>query len=216
MIVSVIIITLNEADNLKPTIIAARVAAQMSSGKAIPLEIIVSDGGSDDGTIKIAKNLADKVIIGPRGRYKQLNAGVRASKGDVLLFLHADTILPKGAILRIYYNLKTTNAIGGGFRKYWNWSPKVKRTSFLKFMSYWWQSLGNWLVDLFKNFPGDNAVFVRKNIFNELNGYSQMWICEDFDFSRRMKRYGKQSIVYIRSAVLTSTRRFEKYGFFRL
>jgi len=200
MFISVIIITLNEAENLKSTIMSVKKSAQLGSDKSIPIEIIVSDGGSNDGTVNIAKSLADNVIIGPKGRYKQLNAGARASKGDVLLFLHADTILPKGALLRIYYNLKTTNAIGGGFRKYWNWSPKVKRASFLKFMSYWWQLVGNWLVDLFKNFPGDNAIFVRKNIFNKLNGFSQMWICEDFDFSSRMKRYGKQSILRRRTS----------------
>jgi len=69
-------------------------------------------------------------------------------------------------------------------------------------------------VRLLRTFPGDNAIFVRKSIFKAINGFKPMWICEDFDFSYRLIKYGKKRFVYIRSAVLTSTRRFEKYGFF--
>jgi hypothetical protein len=81
-------------------------------------------------------------------------------------------------------------------------------------MNYWWQGLGNWLVRLLRTFPGDNAIFVRKRVFEELKGFSYLWICEDFDFIRRLKRYGRKKIRYIGSTVLTSTRRFERYGFF--
>ena len=216
MLVSVIIITLNEAENIKLTIERARLATQFPSGRTVPIEIIVSDGGSTDGTVQIANNLVDEVVIGSAGRYKQLNAGAKRSKGDVLLFLHADTLLPKGAIIRILYRLRNSDAVGGSFKKYWNWNPKVKRTSFLKFMSFIWQGFGNWLVRLLKSFPGDNAIFVRKEIFNNLNGFRPLWICEDFDYIRRLKKYGKKKVIYIRAAVLTSTRRFERYGFFRL
>ena len=215
MLVSVIIITLNEADNIESTIMAVKNAAVLSSGKSISLELIVSDGGSNDGTTNIAKNLVDKIIIGNKGRYKQLNAGAEGSKGDVLLFLHADTLLPKGAILRVCSILKDSKIIGGGFKKCWNWNPELKRTSFLTFISFLWQTLDNWIVNILKNIPGDNAIFVRKSFFKELNGFSTMWICEDLDIMRRMKRYGKKRIIYIPSAVITSTRRFEKYGFFR-
>jgi len=213
MLVSIIIITLNEAENIEETIEKARLAAHCPSGNKIPIEIIVSDGGSTDGTLEIAKKIADEVLIGPRGRYLQLNTGAKQAKGDILIFLHADTILPEGAIMRILYKLRNPNAIGGGFKKYWDWSPIVKRSSFLKFASFWWQGLGNWLVRLLRTFPGDNAIFVRKSIYEEIKGYQPLWICEDFDFSRRLKKYGKKRFIYIRSAVLTSTRRYEKYGF---
>lgn len=213
MLVSIIIITLNEAENIEETIKKARLAARFPSGNVVPIEIIVSDGGSTNGTLEIAQKIADKLIIGPRGRYLQLNRGAKQAKGDILLFLHADTILPEGAIIRIIYELENPNIIGGGFKKYWNWNPNVKLSSFLKFASFLWQGLGNWLVRLLKTFPGDNAIFVRKSIYEELKGFQSLWICEDFDFSRRLKKLGKKRFIYIRSAVLTSTRRYEKCGF---
>ncbi len=214
MLVSIIIITLNEAENIKKTIEKARLAAKFPSGNAIPTEIIVSDGGSTDKTLEISKKKADKVIIGPQGRYLQLNAGARHAKGDILLFLHADTILPEGAIIRILFKLRNPIVIGGGFKKYWNWSQDLKRSSFLKFVCFWWQGFGNWLVRLLRIFPGDNAIFVRKSIYNKIKGFRPLWICEDLDLSHRLRKYGKKRFIYIRSAVLTSTRRYEKYGFF--
>ena len=156
MFLSIIIITLNEAENLEETIEKARLAAHFPSGKSIPIEIIVSDGGSTDDTIEIAKRLADKVIVGPKGRYLQLNSGANQAQGEVLLFLHADTLLPEGAIIRMLYKLKNPEVIGGGFKKFWNWISELKRSSFLKFLCFWWQGLGNWLVRLLRTFPGDN------------------------------------------------------------
>lgn len=216
MLISIIIITLNEIDNLEKTITTARQATQTNSGYSIPVEIIVSDGGSKDGTIEIAKKLADKVVVGLPSRYQQLNEGAKLARGDILLFLHADTILPENAFISIMHNMKDTAKVGGGFMKNWNWNPNLKRTSFLKFINYLWERMGNWLVRLFKLFPGDNAIFVRKSIFEELNGFKPLWICEDFDFSCRLKKYRKRKIICIPSAVLTSTRRFEKYGFIRV
>jgi rSAM/selenodomain-associated transferase 2 len=214
MTVSIIIITLNEVGNIEETISKVREAARFPSGKALSIEIIVSDGGSTDGTIELAKKLVEKVLIGPKGRHLQLNAGAKQARGDTLLFLHADTILPKGAIIRINQRLKNPNIIGGGFKKNWNWNPTVKRSFCFKFATFWWQGLGNWLVRLLRTFPGDNAIFIRKSIYKELKGFRPLWICEDFDFSCRLKKYGKDRFICINSAVLTSTRRFEKYGFF--
>jgi rSAM/selenodomain-associated transferase 2 len=216
MLVSIIIITLNEANNIEETIKEARLSALFPSGKRIPIEIIVSDGGSIDDTLTIAQKIADKVISGPRGRSLQLNNGAKEAHGDILLFLHADTILPRSAIIQILIRLKDSNIIGGAFKKYWNWNPVIKRSSFLKFVSSVWQKYDNWQVRLLRTFPGDNAIFVRKVIFEEMNGFRPLWICEDLDFSHRLKKYGKKRSIYIESAVLTSTRRFEKYGFFNL
>ena len=216
MLISIIIITLNEIENLEKTITAVRLAAQYNLDHPIPIELIVSDGGSKDGTIEVAQKLADKVVIGQPNRSNQLNKGAEIAQGDVLLFLHADTLLPENAFIWIMQNLKDPAKIGGGFKKNWNWNPNLKRSSFLKFINYFWEGMGNWLVRLLKSFPGDNAIFVRKQIFEDLNGFKSLWICEDFDFSHRLKKFGKRKIVYIPSAVLTSTRRFEKYGFTRI
>ncbi|MFX1259670.1 MAG: glycosyltransferase [Promethearchaeota archaeon] len=213
---SIIIITLNEIEELEKTITAVRQATQINSKYVIPVEIIISDGSSNDGTIEVAKKLADKVVIGPPNRYKQLNKGAEISKGDILLFLHADTILPKNGIVEIMHELKDLKIIGGAFKKKWNWNPKVARSSFLRFTNFLWQALGNWLVRFFKLFPGDNAIFVRKNVFKQLSGFSPLWICEDFDFTRRLRKFGRRYIKCLPLAVHTSTRRFEKYGFIRV
>ena len=216
MLVSIIIITLNEIENLEKTIAAVKDASQIISGYSIPIEIIISDGGSKDGTIELAKKIADKLVIGRPSRYNQLNEGAKLARGDILLFLHADTILPENAFTNIIYYMKNKSKIGGGFKKNWNWNPNLKRTRFIRFINYLWEATGNWLVKFFKSFPGDNAIFVRKSIFEELNGFNPLWICEDFDFSRRLKKYGRRKIICIPSAVLTSTRRFEKYGFIKI
>ncbi|NVM45707.1 MAG: glycosyltransferase family 2 protein [Candidatus Lokiarchaeota archaeon] len=228
MLVSVIIITLNEVENLEKTLNSTKNAALMSSGKKIPIEVIVSDGGSTDGTIKLAEAFADKVIHSQKGRYMQLNIGAKTSKGEILLFLHADTILLRGAILRILNKFQDPRVLGGAFKKQWSWSPKVTLSKFLNFSAKFWEGFGNWLTQLIKEFPGDNAFFIKREVFNELNGFSPMWICEDFDISRRLLKFSKKTeknvfnklryrkkIAYIRSPIKTSTRRFEMYGFFR-
>ncbi len=214
MLISIIIITLNESQYLKPCISACRTASLLDSKRSVPLEIIVSDGGSRDRTIQIAEKFSDKVVQTAGGRYKQLNLGTSASSGDILVFLHADTLLPRDAILQILYELKDPTVIGGGFKKVWRWTPHVKCSRLVNFLMYFWEGFGNWTVHLIKNFPGDNAIFVRRHIFQKLDGFRPLWICEDFDFSRRLSKL-KGQVVYIRSPVKTSARRFEKYGFLK-
>ncbi|HMF30613.1 MAG TPA: glycosyltransferase family 2 protein [Candidatus Lokiarchaeia archaeon] len=224
MRVSVIIITLNEAENIENTVVAARAAAQFDSGRAIPIEIVVSDGGSTDNTVQIAKGIADKVIETARGRSNQLNIGARAASGDILVFLHADTLLPKGAIARLLHEYRDPSLIGGGFEKDWQWSPNVARSSFVNAMTYFYQGVGNWVFTLLKKIPGDNAIFVKRRDFEEMGGYKNLWMCEDYDFSQQMVDLGKKRskgfhkfhvapmVTCIQEHVLTSTRRFEKYG----
>lgn len=229
MLISVIIITLNEEKNLKKTILAARESARFDSKNYIQHEIIVSDGGSDDKTIEIAEEYADKVVIGPKARYKHLNLGGKEANGDILVFLHADTILPKDGLLQLAYRLKQNPEIlGGAFKKSWNWPSNVKLTRFIKTCNYLLEGFGNWGVRLCKLFPGDNAIFVRKELFDELDGFSKMWILEGLDFTKKLRNYSKEledwpkfrrykrKLAYIRPAVLTSTRRFQKYGFIRV
>lgn len=155
------------------------------------------------------------MIIGNRGRYRQLNIGAEKATSEILLFLHADTIIPKEALLYIWYFLQNPKVVGGCFKKHWDWNKKQKISKFIKLLNFLWQGFGNWSVQFLKLFPGDNAIFIRKSIFEQLNGYSPMWICEDFDLSKRLRNYGKRAIKYISFPVLTSTRRFEKYGFIR-
>ncbi|MFX0137884.1 MAG: glycosyltransferase [Candidatus Hodarchaeota archaeon] len=227
ILISIIIITLNEAENLETTINAVRSAAKFNSGKTIEFEIIVSDGGSTDGTLKIANKIAEKVIHAPKGRYKQLNIGAMEASGEILLFLHADSCLPRGGLIRVYHKLKDPCVIGGGFLKIWRWSPDVKRSKLVDFMIYFKEKFDNFVVKITKMFPGDNAIFLRKSAYKQLDGFSPMWICEDFDFSLRLKKFSKNNVCstgknlkkyrieYIQPPVKTSARRIEKYGFIK-
>jgi rSAM/selenodomain-associated transferase 2 len=214
-LISIIIITLNEEKYLESTIKSVRESAKLKSGKNIPIEIIVSDGGSEDNTVEIAEKLVEKVIIGTRGRFRQLNIGAKEAISEILLFLHADTIIPKEGLLSIIYFLQSPKIVGGCFKKHWDWNKEQINPKLIKFFNFFWQGFGNWSVNLLKIFPGDNAIFIKKKIFEQMNGYSPMWICEDFDLSKRLKNYGKKVIKYIPFPVSTSTRRFEKSGFIR-
>jgi glycosyltransferase involved in cell wall biosynthesis len=228
--ISVIIITLNEEHTLKKCINSLREAARFPSKKrSIPIEIIVSDGGSNDGTIDIAEEIADVVIKSPPGRYLQCNNGARLAKSEIILFLHSDTLLTPNSLLRVVYSLKNPFIIGGAFSKKWIWSQGYTPSSFMRFSVSIFQGIGNVLSRTFFAYPADNAIFIRKKIFNELNGFNQMWICEGFDLILRMKNFArkthltnnklhkyKNGIARIYSShVRTSTRRFEEFGFFQ-
>ncbi len=226
VLISVIIITLNEAANIASTILATKQVARTRTGCSIPLEVIVSDGGSEDETVHIAQQYADKVIVGSRGRATQLNAGARIATGEILLFLHADTILPPGGILRVWHALHNPGIIGGGFMKDWIWHPTSRRSRLVNAVRYLWEGFGNWVAVLLKKFPGDNAIFVRREIFDVLGGFANLWICEDFDFSLRLVQLCKLKpislltgmittprVICIPAPVKTSARRFEDDGF---
>jgi glycosyltransferase involved in cell wall biosynthesis len=222
MKISIIIPTLNEVAKIYATINAIRLAAQYPSGRFLPIEIIVVDGGSSDNTVEVAKQWADKTIITIAGRGLQMNAGATISTGELLVFLHADTLLRPKSLLRLRNLMHDPTIIGGGFSKDWKWSSSINLTAFLKFSTWFWQGFGNWLVYLFRIFPGDNAIFIRKSIFLELKGFKNFWICEDLDIFYRLHEYVRrdhnkyQAIIYLHIPVLTSTRRFEEYGFFRI
>jgi glycosyltransferase involved in cell wall biosynthesis len=227
--ISVIIITLNEENTLENCIHSLREAAQFPSKKrSIPIEIIVSDGGSKDRTLEIAGKFADIIIKSSPSRYLQCNMGASSAKSDNLLFLHSDTFLAPNSLLRVVHFLNDPSFIGGSFSKKWIWSQNYFPSSFIKFAVFIFQGIGNLLSRTFLAYPADNAIFIRKKIFKELNGFNQMWICEGFDMSLRMKNFARKANlttsrfhrykhgiarIYI-SRVCTSTRRFEEFGFF--
>jgi glycosyltransferase involved in cell wall biosynthesis len=227
--ISIIIITLNEVNTLENCLNSLREAAQFpTKQRSIPIEIIVSDGGSSDGTIKIAEKFADTVIRTSPSRYLQCNMGANIAQSENLLFLHSDTLLPPNSLLRVVHFLNKPSFIGGSFSKKWIWSQDSSPSSFIKFAVFIFQGIGNLLSRTFLAYPADNGIFIRKKIFNKLNGFSQMWICEGFDLSLRMKKFVRNlsltdrrfhryksgiARIYI-SHACTSTRRFEEFGFF--
>ena len=194
--ISVIIPTLNEELTLEKSLI--------SVGNSKDVEIIVSDGGSDDATLAIAERLADKTLSSPSGRGAQLNQGAAAAAGDILLFLHADTILPAGWEDYIGEALRDEEVAGGAF----SFSLPNRSTPFAFIIL-----MVNIRSRLLKLPYGDQSLFVRRRIFDKLSGFRQIPIMEDVELVKGMRRLGRIQI--LDQPVITSSRRWEKEGWIR-
>ncbi len=194
--ISIIIPTLNEAANL--------VTILESTRNASDVEVIVVDGGSTDETVDVARDWGTKVLTIEPGRARQMNAGAARATGDVLLFLHGDTRLPRGYENHIRKILAHPRAVAGAFRL-----RVDANLSALRIMER--------LVNLRSRrlqFPyGDQAIFLRADLFREMGGFPDMPIMEDFELIRRLRRRGR--IVIAPVPVLTSARRWENLGIVR-
>jgi rSAM/selenodomain-associated transferase 2 len=190
---SIIIPTLNEAENIK--------AALASTQPSTNVEVIVVDGGSKDKTVEIAKSVGVTVISSIAGRANQMNVGAVAASGDILLFLHADTRLPIGFDVMVRTALAQPGIVAGAFAlridaemgslRLVEWGVNV-RSRFLQ-MPY-----------------GDQAIFLTRQIFNEIGGFPELPIMEDFEMMQRLKSLGK--IAFIPVPVITSARRWLQKG----
>ncbi len=170
--------------------------------KGAPNEIIVVDAGSEDGTAAVAAAAGACIIAHPeRHRARQMNYGAAAARGRVLLFLHADTLLPPGALVRLLAATDRPGVVGGAFsRRYCSSSVVLAVTTRLASLRN--RSLG-WHL-------GDQALFVRREVFEKLGGYRDLAVFEDLDFSRRLRRIGKT--VTLTPPVYSSARRFAQHG----
>ncbi|MEM9281920.1 MAG: TIGR04283 family arsenosugar biosynthesis glycosyltransferase [Verrucomicrobiota bacterium] len=194
--ISVIIPTLNEADQIEKTI--------RSLGSGGVDEIIVVDGGSEDETCAMAARAGAQVLrSSTSGRARQLNLGASEASGDVLLFVHADTQIPEKALQALYSLVEhDSELIGGGFLRRFD-----SASAFLRF-SCWLAGLRSRWKGLFL---GDQAIFVKRSVFLELGGMDVSFeVGEDLDFSARMRRLGKTKV--IGPPILTSARRFDQLG----
>ncbi len=192
--ISVIIPALNES----ASILASISSVKCQQGE---YEIIVVDGGSDDGTVNIAQSQAE-VIASERGRAIQMNAGARHSIGDVLLFLHADSSLSLGSLCAIEDALNDPQILGGTFTLGFD-SPRcllrvIALFTRLKFRHFHY---------------GDQGIFVRRAIFEQLGGFKEIPIMEDLEFLKRLYKAGK--VVLLPHPVMTSARRYLKRGIVR-
>ena len=157
--------------------------------------MIVVDGGSEDGTAALASGLCDRVVVAPRGRAVQMNAGAREAKGDVLLFLHADTRLPSNA------DQLVQGSLWGRF------DVQIEgRHPLLKVVA-WAMNLRSRLTGIA---TGDQAIFVRRESFP---GFPELPLMEDVAFSKAMKRRSRP--LCLREKVTTSGRRWESRGVVR-
>lgn len=194
---SVIIPTLNEATVLERTLAPLQAYRDQ-------LEIIVVDGGSTDATRKIAAPLADKVISSPSGRARQMNAGADIATGKTMLFLHADTLLPENFHLQIDRELTTTASLWGRFDIKFDTPSRKMRTI------AWWINKRSRLTRVC---TGDQAIFVRSNIFRDFGRFSEIPLMEDIELSSRLRYLTPPACIAI--PVVTSSRRWREKGTLR-
>ena len=164
-------------------------------------EIIVVDGGSTDRTREIASEAGARVVAAPRGRGRQMNEGARLAQGKILLFLHADTRLPRSALEDIRRALSDPAYVGGRFDVSLDgdrWIFKVVG------------ALISLRSRLSRVATGDQAIFIRKEVFQQLGGFPDISLMEDIALSRMLKKRGK--VACLRSRVITSSRRWEREG----
>jgi len=165
-------------------------------------EVVVVDGGSEDGTAELARPLADRVLAAPRGRALQMNAGACAASGDALLFLHSDVCLPEGADRMVREALAA--------RRWGRFDVVLDSPRALLGMVGAMMNIRSRLTGIA---TGDQALFVRRDVFESMGGYAEMPLMEDVELSVRLRRLGRPAC--LRARVLVSARRWEAQGALR-
>ena len=166
-------------------------------------EVIVVDGGSSDATVAHARPLADRVETAPRGRAAQMNAGAAQARGQTLLFLHADTVLPAEADRLI------AAALAGG-APWGRFDVRIEGTHPMLAVVAWSMNLRSRLSGIA---TGDQAMFVRRAAFDAVGGFPDIALMEDIALSRALKRRGRPTC--LRARVTTSGRRWQRHGVLR-
>lgn len=202
--ISIIIPARNEADFLPATLAALKRKAVTSAVK----EVIVVDGGSQDNTAAVAREAGAEVVLCPpaqRGRARQLNLGAERSRGDILLFLDADSIVPAGFDAEILTALRMPQCVGGAFEF------KLEGNEFglrvVEFINRSRYRLWPW-------YYGDQGIFVARDAFRQAGGYPPVALMEASDFCRALGRNGKMVLIHL--DMVTSSRRFREGGIYRV
>lgn len=193
--ISVVIPALNEAGTILDTLQALRPMRRRGH------EVIVVDGGSNDATRTLAAPLADKVIGAPRGRARQMNAGAALARGDVLWFLHADSVPVADADESISEALAKSPRHWGRFDVRLSGGHRLLRTV---------ESMMNLRSRLTGIATGDQGIFVRRAVFDAVAGFADIPLMEDVALCRRLRRYSRP--ICIKKILLTSSRRWEEKG----
>ena len=193
--VSIIIPVLNEAKILEQTL--SRLHSELG-----PHELIIVDGGSTDGSTRIAEKYG-KVLTSERGRSKQLNAGAAAASGNILIFLHADIWLEPGALAAVETAL-SSGYVGGGFRQKIDGKNILYRAI---------EIAGNIRGKYLRVFYGDSGIFLSRADFEKIGGFPEIPILEEMEFSKALRRLGKTTLVT--PHIHISVRRWKTKGIVR-
>lgn len=186
---------------------AARIAAALAALaplRARGTEVIVIDGGSRDGTPDRARAGADMVAAAPRGRAAQMNAGAALASGEILLFLHADTSLPPEA------DRLVIGGLAGSGRAWGRFDVRIAGEHPILRVVAGMMNLRSRATAIA---TGDQALFVRRDLFHRVGGFPDIPLMEDVALSRRLKRAGRP--LCLRARVVTSGRRWERHGVLR-
>ena len=193
MLVSIIIPTLNEEGSIN------RLLQQLQMYRQQGHEVIIVDGGSKENTCSISKKLSDKLIESNPGRAAQMNAGAEEASNNILWFLHADTFLPENAIepiqkILIHYDWGRFNIKLSGSNSLFRIIEKMinLRSCFVGIAT------------------GDQGIFVKRETFKRVNGYSILPLMEDVDLSKKLKIISKPAC--LKERLITSSRRWERNG----
>ena len=197
MRLSIIVPMLNEAAGIVATLGA------LAPLRARGHEVIAVDGGSHDGTAALCRGRADRVVTAARGRARQMNAGARLASGDVLVFLHADTILPAHADALVSEALK----LGAQWGRF---DIRIAGRSRLFPLIAALMNLRSLLSGIA---TGDQAMFIRRDLFIDIGGFPVQPLMEDIELSHRLRLLGRPACLHER--VVTSGRRWDANGVWR-
>jgi rSAM/selenodomain-associated transferase 2 len=172
--------------------------------RALGVEVIVVDGGSQDATVQRSRLRADQVLPAPRGRASQMNAGAAKATGDMLLFLHADTRLPPEAERLVLDGIARSRHVWGRFNV--TIAGRHPMLGLVAFM----MNLRSRLTGIA---TGDQAIFVKRDAFQATGGFPEIPLMEDIALSKKLKRIGPP--LCLRERAITSGRRWEAHGVLR-
>ena len=193
----IVVPVLDEARTLAPRLQALQGLRERGA------HVVVVDGGSQDATLAIAQAHADLALCAPRGRASQMNAGAAAYPADVLLFLHADTALPADADQLVRRALQGRSAWGRFDVRIDSDRPLLRLVGFMM----------NWRSRFSGIATGDQAMFIRHDLFLQAGGFPELPLMEDIALSKALKRHGRPAC--LRQRVTTSARRWERGGVWR-
>ena len=198
MTISIIVPVLNESAQLPDLLV------HLLEYKKVGCDIILVDGGSTDQSVEQAEALGFSVLRSEKGRAIQMNTGAKSARGDILLFLHADTRLPENAVQVIERAFEDKNAQWGRF------NIRITGQAFMLKVVAWFMNHRSRLSSIV---TGDQAIFVRRDMFEKMGGFPVQALMEDIEFSIRLK--GMRKPIALQEKVRTSGRRWEQKGIWR-